>query len=86
LGGDVQSSGNDELYLIDGGSITAAAVPEPSTWAMTALGFSLLGLLGYRKTRSDNGLGVSTREDDRNQRTVVRRAAIQVVVAFCRRG
>ena len=27
-------------------------VPEPSTWAMMALGFGLMGLLGYRKTRS----------------------------------
>jgi hypothetical protein len=28
-----------------------AAVPEPSTWAMGLIGFGLLGLLGYRKTR-----------------------------------
>jgi hypothetical protein len=35
---------------------TAAAVPEPSTWAMMALGFAGLGFLGYRKTRSDNAL------------------------------
>jgi hypothetical protein len=27
-------------------------VPEPSTWAMMGLGFGLMGLLGYRKTRS----------------------------------
>jgi hypothetical protein len=27
-------------------------VPEPSTWAMMALGFAGLGLLGYRRTRS----------------------------------
>jgi hypothetical protein len=27
------------------------AVPEPSTWAMMALGFAGLGFLGYRKTR-----------------------------------
>jgi hypothetical protein len=32
------------------------AVPEPSTWAMMALGFGALGLLGYRKARSDNAL------------------------------
>jgi hypothetical protein len=31
-------------------------VPESSTWAMMALGFAGLGLLGYRKTRSDNAL------------------------------
>jgi PEP-CTERM motif len=30
------------------GSITVS-VPEPSTWAMMALGFASLGLLGYRK-------------------------------------
>jgi hypothetical protein len=29
-----------------------AATPEPSTWAMGLVGFGLLGLLGYRKTRS----------------------------------
>jgi hypothetical protein len=32
------------------------AVPEPATWAMMALGFGLLGFLGYRKTRSGNAL------------------------------
>jgi hypothetical protein len=32
------------------------SVPEPSTWAMMALGFGFLGLVGYRKTRSDNAL------------------------------
>jgi hypothetical protein len=31
-------------------------VPEPSTWAMLIAGFASLGLLGYRKTRSDNAL------------------------------
>ena len=34
----------------------AAVVPEPSTWAMMALGFGFVGLLGYRKTRTDNAL------------------------------
>ena len=29
------------------------AVPEPSTWAMMALGFGVLGPLRYRKTRRD---------------------------------
>jgi hypothetical protein len=38
-------------------NVTAVPViPEPSTWAMMALGFGLLGLVGYRKTRSDNAL------------------------------
>ena len=31
-------------------------VPESSTWAMMALGFAGLGILGYRKTRRDNAL------------------------------
>jgi hypothetical protein len=44
------SGANQNFTLIIG------EVPEPSTWAMMALGFGLLGLLGYRKTRSDNAL------------------------------
>ena len=32
--------------------VVGSAVPEPSTWAMMGLGFGLMGLLGYRKTRS----------------------------------
>ena len=27
------------------------AVPEPSTWAMMALGFAGLGFVGYRRAR-----------------------------------
>jgi PEP-CTERM motif len=46
-------SGN-VLYALTSGSI--AAVPEPSTWALAIIGFGLMGLLGYRKTRSDNVL------------------------------
>jgi hypothetical protein len=48
-GGGAQSSGNDTLYLIDGGSITAAAVPEPSTWAMILFGFVGVGWLACRR-------------------------------------
>jgi hypothetical protein len=50
----------DELYFVLTGTVAGpvpiAAVPEASTWAMMALGFGLLGLVGYRKTRSDNAL------------------------------
>jgi PEP-CTERM motif len=37
-------------------AVVGSAVPEPSTWALMGLGFAALGLLGYRKTRSDNTL------------------------------
>jgi PEP-CTERM motif len=33
-------------------TLTTAAVPEPSTWAMMALGFAGLGLMGYRSRRA----------------------------------
>jgi hypothetical protein len=32
--------------------VVGSAVPEPSTWAMMGLGFGLMGLVGYRRTRS----------------------------------
>jgi hypothetical protein len=40
-------SGANQNFTLEIGT----AVPEPSTWAMMALGFGLLGLVGYRKTR-----------------------------------
>ena len=45
-------TGTHQSFTLDIGT----AVPEPSTWAMMALGFASLGLLGYRKTRRDNAL------------------------------
>jgi len=44
-------SGANQNFTLEIGT-----VPEPATWAMMALGFGFLGLLAYRKTRSDNAL------------------------------
>jgi hypothetical protein len=58
-GSIIPGGGVDHLYTVVRatiGDVPIAAVPEPSTWAMMALGFGLLGLVGYRKTRSDNAL------------------------------
>ena len=38
-------------FLGVGGTVTTKAIPEPSTWAMMALGFACLGLVGYRASR-----------------------------------
>jgi PEP-CTERM motif len=52
---DINSpTGFDEIKHIEISGL--AAVPEPSTWALMGVGFAALGLLGYRKTRSDNAL------------------------------
>jgi PEP-CTERM motif len=44
--------GGTEYYNLQG-SATAGAVPEPSTWAMGLLGFGGLGLIGWRKSRTN---------------------------------
>lgn len=40
-------------------SVPAAAVPELSTWAMLAVGFAGLGLVGYRSARPERTIAVS---------------------------
>jgi PEP-CTERM motif len=55
-GGTVTMSGQSGTLTYDFTPVPVASVPEPSTWAMGLIGFGLLGLLGYRKTRGDNAL------------------------------
>jgi hypothetical protein len=40
-----------ELTGLVGGQAAAGSVPEPSTWAMMALGFAGLGFMGYYRTK-----------------------------------
>ena len=59
-----KNSGGDNLGLIlDNITVdaaaptpTAAAVPEPSTWAMMILGCTGVGFMAYRRSRKDQGL------------------------------
>ena len=39
------------VFVLDSGTLTVTAVPEPSTWAMMLLGFAVLGFVGYRAAR-----------------------------------
>jgi hypothetical protein len=47
--------GGAEYYNLQGSAMASAtgAVPEPSTWAMGLLGFGGLGLMGWRKSRTN---------------------------------
>ena len=47
--------GGAEYYNLQGSAMASAtgAVPEPSTWAMGLLGFGGLGLLRWRKSRTN---------------------------------
>ena len=38
---------------IDASAAIASAVPEPTTWAMMILGFLGVGLMAYRRSRTD---------------------------------
>jgi len=45
-------------FVLDSGTLTVTAVPEPSTWAMMLAGFAGLGFAGYRATRRTTALRV----------------------------
>jgi PEP-CTERM motif-containing protein len=47
-GGNGQGLGNGSVTIE---SITGSPVPEPSTWAMMAIGFVGLGFMGWRAGR-----------------------------------
>jgi hypothetical protein len=52
LGSYVAFNGPDDLEGSIGGTFTLTPIPEPSTWAMMAIGFGLLGGAGYWRRRS----------------------------------
>jgi choice-of-anchor A domain-containing protein len=45
-------TGRGELHSFPFDGSVSGAVPEPSTWAMMALGFAGLGFLGFRRRRA----------------------------------
>jgi PEP-CTERM motif len=56
-GGDGQGLGNGSVVIE---SITGSPVPEPSTWAMMAIGFVGLGFTGWRGSRRATTVGASS--------------------------
>lgn len=46
--GDIGTVSSGAIF-IDPASRSDSAAPEPSTWAMLAIGFAGLGFVGYRK-------------------------------------
>ena len=47
-----ESAGSYNYPIEENGTLSVAAAPEPSTWAMLALGFAALSLVGRRRHRS----------------------------------
>ena len=46
----------DLTFSGSGVFVVGGVVPEPSTWAMMAIGFAGLGFAGYRKPRLNRGV------------------------------
>lgn len=46
------ASGSAPIHIAIDGTITAVATPEPSTWAMLAIGFGVMGLIGFRRAKA----------------------------------
>lgn len=46
------SSGENAIGQITANEVVTSAVPELSTWAMMLVGFTILGLVGYRRRRN----------------------------------
>lgn len=44
-------SGSSPIHIAIDGTVTAVPTPEASTWAMLALGFGLMGLIGARSRK-----------------------------------
>jgi hypothetical protein len=45
-----ESAGSYTYPIQESGTLSVAAAPEPSTWAMLAVGFASLGFFGRRRT------------------------------------
>jgi hypothetical protein len=45
-------SGASPIHIAIDGTVTAVSTPEPSTWAMLAIGFGVMGLIGFRRAKA----------------------------------